>query len=213
MTSKRTYYPAAGCDWFLPIYDPLVKLFGGDAAWSALLDQMPLAPGHRVLDIGCGTGTMAVLIKQLHPGVAVVGLDPDPKALARAARKAEQAGVQVHFDRGFSDQLPYADGSFDLVSCTGVFSLLPRAEQETTLREVRRVLKPGGSFHLFDLVDTQTRRGFFVRLLMPKWRRVQLSTADQTVALLREAGLTDPMKTGQQTFLLWTLASYQASHS
>ena len=47
---------------------------------------------HRVLDIGCGTGTLAVLIKRSHPEVEVVGLDPDPKALARAQQKADRAG-------------------------------------------------------------------------------------------------------------------------
>ncbi len=88
MGSSRTYLPAAGHDWSLPLYDPIVKLLGGDAARKALLEQAALRPGQRVLDVGCGTGTLATLIKQLYPDVEVVGLDPDPKALARARRKA-----------------------------------------------------------------------------------------------------------------------------
>jgi len=92
--SARTYLPAAGHDWFLPLYDPLVKLIGGEAAGKALLDQAALRPGHRVLDVGCGTGTLATQIKRLYPDVEVVGLDPDPKALARATRKA---GTRVGF--------------------------------------------------------------------------------------------------------------------
>jgi len=83
MGSSRTYLPAAGHDWSLPLYDPIVKLLGGDAARRALLEQAALRPGQRVLDVGCGTGTLATLIKQLYPDVEVVGLDPDPKALAR----------------------------------------------------------------------------------------------------------------------------------
>lgn len=215
MTIRRTYLPAAGCDWLLPIYDPYVQLLGGDAVRSTLLEQMDLGPGQRVLDVGCGTGTLVVVVKQLHPGVAVVGLDPDPKALARAARKALRAGVKVHFNRGFSDQLPYADASFDRVSCTGMFSLLPLAEKETTLREVRRVLRPGGSFHLFDMVKNPPGSSLWWRLLQVRLRqtsqRFQVCTEEQTVALMREAGLADPRKTGQHAFWLWPLASYRAS--
>src|SRR5438309_10749775 len=98
---RRTYLPAAGHDWFLPLYDPLVRLVGGDRARSALLEQAALRPRHRVLDIGCGTGTFAVMIKRLHSEVAVIGLDPDPKALARATRKADQARLSIRFDQGF----------------------------------------------------------------------------------------------------------------
>src|SRR5262245_8666218 len=103
---RRTFIPAAGRDWALPLYDPLVKLLGGDRARRALLDQAAIQTGHRVLDIGCGTGELIILIKSLHPGVDVVGLDPDPKALIRAKRKAERAAVIIQFDQGFSDGLP-----------------------------------------------------------------------------------------------------------
>jgi len=208
MTSHRKYFPAAGFDWALPIYDPLAKLLGGDAICSVFVKRMELAPGLRFLDIGCGTGTLAVLIQQLHPGVAVVGLDPDPKALARAARKAERAGAEVHFDRGFSDQLPYADASFDRTFCN-IFSLLPHEEKETTLGEVRRVLRPGGSFHLVDMVKAPP--GFSLWRLFKRTQRFEFCTEDQTIALMRHAGLTDARKTGQYKVWFWSFVSYQAS--
>src|SRR5467141_745441 len=79
VVSSRSYLPAAGRDWRLPLYDPFLKLLGGDAARRVLLDEAALRPGQRVLDVGCGTGTLATLIKQLHPEVEVVGLDPGPR--------------------------------------------------------------------------------------------------------------------------------------
>jgi len=188
----------------------LAKLLGAGKYSSAVVDWLELAPGHWVLDIGCGTGTLAVLIRQLHPGVAVVGLDPDPRALALATHKAERAGVEVHFDRGFSDQLPYSDASFDRVCCTGVFSLIPPEEKETTLREVHRVLRPGGSFHLVDLFKTP--RGSFLWHLVKPGLRFEVWNVDKTIALMHQAGLINPRKTGQfpNWFWPWPLACYQA---
>ena len=113
--AQRTYVPAAGRDLFLPLYDLIAKLFGADGARQTLFDLAPLLPGDRVLDIGCGTGTFTTMLKQRYPGVEVTGLDPDPKALARARHKAEQAGVSVRFDQGFADSLQYPAASFDVV--------------------------------------------------------------------------------------------------
>lgn len=66
---NRTYPPAAGHDWALPLYDPFVKLLGGAKARQALIVQAALPMVGRVLDVGCGTGSLAVLLKQLHPQV------------------------------------------------------------------------------------------------------------------------------------------------
>ena len=143
--SRRTYLPAAGHDWLLPLYDPFVKLLGGDRAREALLEQAAVRAGHRVLDLGCGTGTFAVRIKEAHPEADVVGLDPDAKALTRAKAKADRAGLAVRFDQGYADDLPYPDASFDRVFSSFMFHHLPAEEKEATLRAVRRVLKPGGT--------------------------------------------------------------------
>ena len=100
-TSQRPFLPAAGRDIFLPLYDPLTRLFGFDSVREALTRQADLQPHHRVLDVGCGTGTLAVAIKQRHGQADVTALDPDPKALARARRKTARAGVTVQFDQCF----------------------------------------------------------------------------------------------------------------
>src|SRR5689334_10188378 len=144
MAADRAYLPAAGRDAFLPLYDPLTRLLGFTRAIRPLLTQAELAPGLSVLDVGCGTGTLAVLIKKEHAGVGVTGLDPDPKALELAVRKAARAGVDVRFDRGFGGALPYGDAAFDRVFSSMMFHHLGKNERTNTLREIRRVLKPAG---------------------------------------------------------------------
>jgi len=140
----RTYLPAAGHDWALPLYDPFVKLLGGDKGRQDLIVEAALPTVGRVLDVGCGTGTLAVLIKQLYPKVDVVGLDPDPKALGRARRKAKRASALIQFDQGSADRLPYADASFDRVVSSFMFHHLRADQRAKMLQEVSRVLVPGG---------------------------------------------------------------------
>ena len=78
--TQRSFLPAAGRDIFLPLYDPFTRLFGFGSIREALILQVELQPDDRVLDIGCGTGTLAVAIKRRHATADVVGLDPDAKA-------------------------------------------------------------------------------------------------------------------------------------
>jgi ubiquinone/menaquinone biosynthesis C-methylase UbiE len=205
---QRSFHPAAGRDLFLPLYDPLTRLFGFDSIRDALLLEANIRAHDRVLDIGCGTGTLTVTIKQRYPEVELSGLDPDPKALDRARSKAARARVTVKFDQGFSDALPYADATFDRVVSSLMFHHLPRAVKEGTLREVRRVLKPGGELHLLDFTGAHGR-GRLARLIHPQ-HALKDSAEDRVVVLMRAAGLRDPRVVGRRKTLFGPLAYYRA---
>lgn len=206
--SERTFIPAAGHDWFLPFYDPIQWLLGGDAVRRELVEQAALRAGLRVLDIGCGTGSLVVLIKDVHPLVDVVGLDPDPKALARARRKAERAGAAARFDQGFGDALPYEVASFDRVFSSFMFHHLDRSVKAGTLREVRRVLKTGGSLHLVDFGGASPRPdGLVARLLHA---HMHDNFGGRIATLMGEAGLREPRETGSRGTLFGRVAFYRA---
>ena len=209
--SRRTYIPAAGHDWALPLYDPIVKLFGGARARNALLDQAAIQPGHRVLDIGCGTGALVTLIKSLHSDVDVVGLDPDPKALARARRKAERAAVTIQLDQGFSDELPYPDASFDRVFSSFMLHHLQAGEKEKTLREVRRVLRPGGSLHLLDFGGPESRQNGFLARFFHSSHTLKDNSDSRITALMSQAGLANPKVVRRRAMPFGKIAYYQAS--
>jgi ubiquinone/menaquinone biosynthesis C-methylase UbiE len=199
---QRTYLPAAGRDWALPFYDPFVRLLGADSARRTLLQQANLHPGNRVLDLGCGTGSLVALIKRVHPEVSVVALDPDPKALARAKKKAARAGVSIQFDQGFSDELPFADGSFDRVFSSFMFHHIHADQKEKTLQEVYRILSPGGSLHLLDFESSdEETQGVLARWLHSS-HRLKDNSEIKIVGLMKGAGFANPTKVGSGALLL-----------
>jgi len=164
--AHRSYIPAAGHDLLLPFYDPLNRLLGVGGLHDDLIAQARLEPGHRVLDVGCGTGALAVSIRTKFPHVEVVGLDPDPKALSIARRKAKRAGVAVRFDQGYGGALPYRDAEFDRVTSSLMLHHLDLATRHRMLRDLLRVLRPGGSLHLLDFGRSEEQSdGLLKRLL------------------------------------------------
>ncbi|MBA3694276.1 MAG: class I SAM-dependent methyltransferase [Acidobacteria bacterium] len=145
------YIPALSYDWLTAVYDPVVRLTTREIAFKkALVEQVRIVPFNRVLDLACGTGTLAVLIKKKHPQTRMSGIDGDAKILAIARRKAAKEAVKIEFDEGMSFALPYADESFDRVVSSLFFHHLTRENKLKTLREVFRVLKRGGELHIAD---------------------------------------------------------------
>ena len=150
-------------------------------------------------------------MKQLFPRVEIVGIDPDPKALARARRKAASASVSVQFDQGFADELPYPERSFDHVFSSFMFHHLPADERLTTLREVRRVLKRRGEFHMLDFEGPEDRKhGWLVNLLHSN-KRLHDNSEARVLALMKQAGLANAQKVGQRTMLFGGVAYYRAA--
>jgi ubiquinone/menaquinone biosynthesis C-methylase UbiE len=208
---RRSCIPAAGHDWLLPLYDPLLKLLGADSTRRELVEQASVRTSHRVLDIGCGTGSLVVLIKRLYPDSEAVGLDPDPKALARARRKVERARLSAQFDQGFSDELPYPDASFDRVFSSFMFHHLKRDEKAKTLNEARRVLKPGGSLHVLDFGGAEPRRENFLARTLHSAEHMRDNFDGRIPALMREAGFAESNELAHRATLVGRIAYYAAS--
>lgn len=194
--AARDYLPAMGRHWLLALYDPITRLLGVRALHQRLVDQADLRAGQRVLEIGCGTGNLAMLILRQHPQTTVTGLDPDPRVLARAGRKARRAGLPIRFDRGYADELPYPDASVDRVFSALMLHHLDAAQRPAALREVARVLVPGGSVHVVDVGGTAEHTHQPLHRWAHRGRRRHPADGTDIPALLRAAGLHDVRETG-----------------
>jgi ubiquinone/menaquinone biosynthesis C-methylase UbiE len=208
---QKPYLPAMGHDLLLPLYDPLQRLLGMESIHRRLVDQARIQPDQRVLEIGCGTGNLAILIKRLHPDAEVVGIDPDPKALARAQRKAWREALSVQLDRGFAEELPYPDASFDRVLSALMFHHLGPEEQEKSLDEARRILRPGGSLHLLDFGGAKMRSDGFMARLHHRSERLRNNFGDRIPTLMRGAGFADPTEVASRGTIAGRLTYYGAS--
>jgi ubiquinone/menaquinone biosynthesis C-methylase UbiE len=210
--TRREFLPAAGRDVFLPLYDPMVSFMGAARAREELIKQANIQPNQRVLDLGCGTGTLVVLLQRKYPAAEIAGVDPDPKALQRAQKKVRRAGVAVQLDEGFADELPYEAGTFDRVLSSFMLHHLEEPEREMTLREVLRVLKPAGTFHLLDFAGGEDKAPGRLGRLVNSHARLEDNSQQRILQLMRRAGFTnaEKVKDGSMLFGLLPTAYYQA---
>lgn len=203
------YLPAAGHDALLPGYDLLTRLFGFHRVHEKLMSQAELADGHRVLEIGCGTGNLSVRIKRAHPAVEVTGSDPDPLALKRAQRKAERM-TGIRFERGYAQELPYADGAFDRVLSSMMLHHLGSEAKTAAAAEIFRVLRPGGRLHVVDMGGNMTARdGLAARLVMRSGHAAG-NLGDAIPRLLRSAGFDCTEVATQRHRFVGRLTYYRA---
>ncbi len=182
---RHDYLPAAGRDAFLPFYDILSSALGVPKLHRALIDRAELADGQVALEIGCGTGTLCLRAKQAHPGVRVVGLDPDPLALARARRKT--GGLTgIRFEQGYAQRLPFDDAAFDRVLSSLMLHHLDDDGKAASLAEALRVLRPGGSLYVLDMTgDLHGVHGLMARRMSRSGHR---AGDDDLPRLLAAAG-------------------------
>lgn len=209
-TARHDYLPAAGHDAFLPGYDLLTRLMGMAQVYEALLEQAELSDGSRVLEIGCGTANVTIRAKQMYPGIELIGLDPDPRALGRAQRKA-QGLTGIRFERGYSQQLPFADGEFDFVLSSMMLHHLDEQTKRATVSEALRVLRPGGSLHIVDIGGRMTPTDGFMARRMLRGDHVAGNLDDAIPRLLTEAGFDCSETASRRHRFVGRLTFYRAT--
>jgi ubiquinone/menaquinone biosynthesis C-methylase UbiE len=206
-----SYVPALGLKSLTRFYDPVVAATTRERTFKArLLDQLDPQPGQRILDLACGTGTLALAITEREPGVTVIGVDGDPEMLARARAKAP--GVQ--FDEALAQELPYEDASFDAVVTSLFLHHLTRDLKQAALAEVARVLRPGGELHVADWGppgDPLMATLFMGVRLLDGMDPTRDNAQGRLPELFEQAGLRDVRERGRLRTLFGSLAFYWAA--
>ncbi|MBI3998708.1 MAG: methyltransferase domain-containing protein [Armatimonadetes bacterium] len=208
---RDRYIPALSLDWLTPLYDPLIRWTTREFTFKPrLIQQARIQPGHRVLDLGCGTATLAILIKKAHPDAEVVGLDGDPKVLEIARAKITRARLAVALDRGMAFDLPYRDGSFDRVFASLLFHHLTREDKQRTAREVFRILRPGGELHVADLGPPDGALMALISLVMRRLEEAGDTIGGLLPGMFRDAGLDEVVEPARFRTVFGTLRLYRA---
>ncbi len=211
---ENQYVPALRFRWLTPYYDNIVRLTTREATFKrALITQARIEPGHRVLDLACGTGTLAIWIKECEPLAEVIGVDGDTSILSLASRKAHEAGVALSFEHAMSHELPYSAGHFDRAVSSLFFHHLSRATKERTALEVFSVLKPGGEPHVADWgrASNVVMRALFLSIQsLDGFANTQDNVEGRVVELMQAAGFCEVSERETFSTVFGTLALYRA---
>ena len=209
-----SYVPALAYDALTPLYDLVIGLTMRERAFKQrLVEQTALRPGMRVIDVGCGTGTLALMLAAAEPRAEVVGLDPDARILGIARDKAKRAGVPIAWVEGSAVTPPFPPDSFDRATSSLVFHHLTTAEKEAAFAALRTLLRPGGELHVADFGKPHTRYTELAAAAF-RWFDGAARTSDNLTgrlpALLRAAGFTEVTETERWTTAFGTLAFLRA---
>lgn len=187
-------------------YDIMLRLFWGSRERTyrqQVLRLTGIGPGERLLDIGCGTGTLAIAAKAVvGPTGTVAGIDASPEMIARARNKTRKSHLEISLTRSSADSLPFPDASFDAVLSTTVLHCLPRPALASCLGEMRRVLIPGGRLLCIDFGRPDQAR----HSLMSHMRRHREFDIYSVIPTLEQAGFanirSEPLGFGDLHYVL-----------
>jgi ubiquinone/menaquinone biosynthesis C-methylase UbiE len=193
-TGER-YVPAAGRRVFTRLYDPVLALTMRERAFRSRLQSQVLDGLNEagvIVDVGAGTGTLAIALASEAPAREVIAVDGDPQILAIA--RAKPGAERVGFREGLAQSLPLPDRSADRVVMSLVLHHLAAGDKRLALAEALRVLRPGGRLHVADFgraQDPAMRAAFLAVQLADGRRNTRDHAAGRLAGLIREAGFHD----------------------
>lgn len=200
--------------WLTALYDPLLRVTLQEQTFKLqLIEQAGVKQGHNILDLGCGTATLTLLTRKLHPETQVVGLDADLKSLEIARAKRAQSGLGIGLDLGLSMQLPYPDCYFHRVLSSLFFHHLTPENKRHTLEETFRVLRPAGELHVADwgkAQNTLMRAAFLLVQMLDGFETTSGNVRGELPEAFRNAGFEDVRETCRYMTVFGTLSLYQA---
>lgn len=207
MTQNDSHYvPAFGLHGLTPYYDSFAKLV--NPLRRRLLQEAKIQPGQRVLDLGCGTGLLTRMVKQSTPEAQVTGLDGDEEVLKIARDKSH--GTDIQWDHALAFNMPYQDNSFDVAVSSFVTHHLTGEDKVRAFKEVRRVLRPDGWFHILDFGPPFNLLTRIQASVMSQFELTQDNFAGRILPMLAEAGFGGVKEAGHVITIFGPVSFYQA---
>lgn len=163
MNAQNSYIPALKYSWLTQFYDTLLNTFLREKTFkSKLIESVRSNNPKHILDIGCGTATLSLMMEASFPEACVTGLDGDEKILTIAKGKIGQLKSSVRLIQAMSYAIPLSSGLFDVVTSSLMLHHLNAEDKAKTLKEVYRVLRPNGTIAI---ADWGKPSNFFMRLV------------------------------------------------
>ena len=189
-TKSKRYIPALSFKWLTPLYDPLLKWIMLEESFKRkLIQQANIQPKMKVLDLGCGTGTLTLMLKRAHPEAEVTGMDGDPQVLDIAREKSR--GTDIQWDEGLASFLPYPDSVFDRVVTSLVIHHLVTDDKRRAFKEIYRVLKPSGELHILDFGAPHSSLTRFITKYMRRLEETADNFDGKIPLFVTEAGFSE----------------------
>lgn len=206
-TGKQQFIPALRFHFLTGLYDPVLRWTMREREFKGkMLLEIQAGPGHRILDIGCGTGTLTMMLKRAFPDSTIIGVDIDPKVLALAKRKTAKARLVVEYHEASATSLPFADGYFDSAVTSLMVHHLQRNDKQAFLAEVFRILKPGGILYLTDFGMPRTALTRATSVIVQYLEKASDNMKGLIPDMMHDAGFTSIREYGSYETLFGTVS-------